>query len=190
VHQARSIDSTRTTEDIAVLGRHATSGRESPICVRRGHIGASGDAKASILVDRENSHRDVDDTTPAPAVPAEFARALAAFAVHDAAVQRHVQILARLRALQREAAELKASMERLHQHNLSAAAEMRVLREAVERYTRSLREGGLPPERALVTIRTSVSVTVAALPPFERPADVSNLAADLVQCAIKAYYAA
>jgi hypothetical protein len=41
-----------------------------------------------------------------------------------------------------------------------------------------------------VLVRSAVKSSVAELPPVERPSDAVQLASDLVQCAIRAYYAA
>jgi hypothetical protein len=81
-------------------------------------------------------------------------------------------------------------MDLMREHNTSAIAEMRVLRDAVAQFTRELKASGLPPERALVLVRTETARIVGLLPDLERPSDAIKLAADLVQEALRAYYAA
>jgi hypothetical protein len=142
------------------------------------------------VLSNNNSDRVSGEAFGHTFAPLELVQALAAYARHDAAIQRHLLLLARLQSAEREVKELRATMDRLREHNLSAAAEMRDLRAAVESYTHSLRDRGVTPERALVAIRTGVANTIAQLPPFERPQDVPRLSSDLVQCAIKAYFAA
>ena len=123
-------------------------------------------------------------------IPQEFTRALAAFARHDAAAQRHIELLARLRAAQIENAHLRSSGTRLREHMVCARAEMEALSAAAERYTRAMKAGGVAPEGALVAVRSAVHQVVSELPELDRPTDTAGLATTLVDSAIRAYYAA
>ncbi|MGH7620621.1 MAG: hypothetical protein ACREPM_25695 [Gemmatimonadaceae bacterium] len=138
----------------------------------------------------EHQPREHVDASSDTLAPARFIHALAAFARHDAAVHRHLDLLERLNAAKREQAALRDSMERLTEHSARAVVEMRSLREAVAAFTRELRDGGAPPERALILVRGLVESTVKEMPLLDRPHDSVALAADLVQSSIEAYFAA
>ena len=127
-------------------------------------------------------------TGDTPPVPVELDRVVAAFALHDAATARHLQLLGRLEAVSRENAQLRGSMVRLLEHTASARAELAVLRDVVAEYTRALRESGAPPERAIIAVKVALNDAVDRLPEIERPDDRMRLTADMTTVAIQAYY--
>jgi hypothetical protein len=122
--------------------------------------------------------------------PEEFQRALEAFARHDAAKNRHLDLLRRLRAANRQNQELRETMSRLLEHDRSAHWEMGALRSAVSTYAVTLRSAGVMPERVLVIVSEALDDIMSHLPLTERPHDGGELRTDLRQAAINAYFAA
>jgi hypothetical protein len=122
------------------------------------------------------------------AVTFDFHRAVAAFSRHDAAKARHLKLLDRLRAANRDNKDLRDSMARLLEHSTSARVEMAAVGEGVAAFTRELRDRGVAPEKAILAVKLALHDAVNCLSEFERPEDRRRLMDDVTAVAIQAYY--
>jgi hypothetical protein len=126
------------------------------------------------------------DRLPPPAI----ARALHAFAMHEAARARHAAILGRYREAIATNRELRDTAERLREHSAAAMGELRSLRSAVCEYAHELRQAKVPPQRALLLVRSGVRDMIAAVPPGDALSDPRAIADQIVQWVTAAYYEA
>lgn len=122
--------------------------------------------------------------------PSSVERALHAFAMHEAARERHVALLARARETIEESRELRAARQRLRDHTAAALHEMQELRMAVREYAHALRQSLVPPQRALALMKGDVRDLIGSLSDAESLADSDALATQLVRWMTDAYYEA
>lgn len=136
---------------------------------------------------RSLEHDRVAETSTVPQALA-IERAVQAFAMHEAARERHVAVIARARETMEDTCELRVSRQRLREHTDAALVEMQRLRGAVRSYAHALRQSHVSPQRALAVMKSDIHDFLGAIPSVDRIADAAGLATQMVQWMTDAYY--
>ena len=119
-----------------------------------------------------------------------IARALRAFAMHEAARARHAAVAVRLRDAVDASRQLVATTQRMRDHVDAGRDAMEALRNAVREHARALRAAKVPPREVLALVRADRAEILAAIPPSDALRDPAGLSTQVLQWVSAAYYEA
>lgn len=119
-----------------------------------------------------------------------IARALHAFAMHEAARARHAAVALRLRDSADASRQLAATTQRMRDHVDAGRDAMEALREAVRENARALRAAKVPPREVLALVKGDLAEILAAIPRSDALIDSAGLSTQILQWVSAAYYEA
>lgn len=121
---------------------------------------------------------------------AAIARALHAFAMHEAARARHAAVALRLRDGVDASRQLVETTQRMRDHTDAGRDAMQALRVAVREQARHLRAAKVPPRQVLALVKADLADILAAIPPADALRDPVGLSTQIVHWVSAAYYEA
>jgi hypothetical protein len=129
-----------------------------------------------------------DDGSGISAARARLDHAVLGYNRHAILAERFRSAIQRF-TVSRQAFEAGAAeRERLREARANAALYRSTVRAAVGEFVRRMRDAGMPPEVALVAVKTRLVLSVTAATPAAPSLDAAQLESDASLWAIKAYY--
>jgi tRNA C32,U32 (ribose-2'-O)-methylase TrmJ len=119
-----------------------------------------------------------------------IARALNAFAMHEAARARHAAVAQRLRDSEDASRILVATTQRMRDHFDAGRDAMQALRDAVRAHARAQRAARVPPREVLALVKADLADILAAIPRSDAVRDPVGLSTQILQWVSAAYYEA